>query len=238
MLRGYTFTSFRFQVSIFNRWVGDLRCFIDGPFKMNPRCFLLLFLSVSLTTPAFAEKFPLTIAKLRSEADVIVVASVEHIRVESEPSQIERGFGNSDWGIYLTFKVEMVEKGDVLDEQLEARCFRIKSRKSSMEFLTPSGHHPIPGPGTRVRAYLEKENGLWRVVLPNGITSVESSNELPDSNLLDATKVTQLRSPAFTYIFPLEIWVVVVPVIILGILLCWFLSRRYRNRMASATEIN
>lgn len=237
MLGVYTFTSFRFQVGIVNLWVGDFRCSTDGPFKMNPRCILLLFMSVTLTTPAFAEKFPLTIAELRSEADVIVVASVEHIRVESEPSQIERGFGNSDWGIYLTFKVEMVEKGEVLDEQLEARCFRIKSRKSAIEFLTPSGHHPIPGPGTRVRAYLEKENGLWRVVLPNGITSVESFNELPGSNLIDATKVTQLKRPVITYILPLEIWVVVIPVILLGILLCWFLSRRYRNRMVSATEI-
>jgi hypothetical protein len=205
---------------------------------MNTRCFLLIFLGLTLTAPAFAEKFPLTVAELRNEADVIVVASIEDIRVESEPSHIERGFGNSDWGIYLTLKVEMVEKGDVLDEQLDARCFRIKSRRSSMEFLTPSGHHPIPGPGARVRAYLKKEYGLWRVVLPNGITSVDNANnELPGGNLVDATEVMQLRSPAFTYILPIEIWVVIIPVIVLSILLCWFLRRRYRNRMAGATEI-
>jgi hypothetical protein len=191
---------------------------------------LSLLVVLLLNSLAFAEKAPLAIAELQNQADAIVVAVIKHIHIE-EPPLFKRAFGHSDWEIYLTFWLETVEKGNVSDKQLEARCFRIKSRKSLIGFLTPSGHHPIPGTGTRVRAYLEKENGSWNVVLPNGITSVENASGLPDGNLQDAKEVTQLRSPVFTYFLPMEIW------IFIGIPIFIFLwRRRQRKRIIEAIE--
>jgi hypothetical protein len=123
--------------------------------------------------------------------------------------------------------------------QLEARCFRVKSRKSILETLTPSGHHPIPGNGTRVRVYLEKENGSWSVVLPNGITSVEDAGGFPGGNLQDATEVAQLRNRGYTYFLALEHWgcmFVLATLIILAIVLTrWFITRR-KTRLLVATE--
>ena len=65
---------------------------------MKTRFLSLLFLSSALlpNSLALAEKAPLTLDKLQNRADAIVVAIIEHIRVESEPSRYERGFGNSD----------------------------------------------------------------------------------------------------------------------------------------------
>jgi hypothetical protein len=191
---------------------------------------LSLFVVLLMNSLAFAEMAPLTVAELQNQADAIVVAIIKHIRIE-EPSRFKRAFGYSDWGIYLTLRLETVEKGNVSDKQLEARCFRIKSRRSLIGFFTPSGHHPIPGTGTRVRAYLEKENGSWSVVLPNGITSVENASGLPGGNPQDATEVNQLRSPVFTYCLPMEIWIFIGIPILIGL---W--RRRQRKRIIDATE--
>jgi hypothetical protein len=186
-----------------------------------------LILAIASNLPAFADKAPLSISELQNEADAIVVATIERIRIESEPSRIERGFGNSDWGIYLTLNVMKVEKGNVSDKSMEARCFRIKSRRSTIERMTPSGHHPIPGVGTRVLAYLAQENGSWNVVLPNGITSVENVSEFRDQRFRDATEVQRLRSRAFTYLLPMEIWICVGILFVIGLL--WWQQRNRKN---------
>jgi hypothetical protein len=181
---------------------------------------------------AFAEKFPLSVDQLKSDADAIVVATIEGIRIESEPSRVERGFGNFDWGIYLTLAVKTVEKGEISDETIEARCFRIRSRRSFMEYVTPSGHHPIPETRTLVRTYLEKEGNTWSVMLPNGITSVSDVNDdWPVGNFEDATEVRQLRSLAYTFLLPMEIWMLLIVVgipILLGstLVVRWIRSRR------------
>ena len=198
---------------------------------------LSLFTSVLLTSLAFAEKAPLSVNELKRQADAIVVATIEHIRVEPEPSRVERGFGNSDWGVYLTLRLETVEKGGVFDDPLEARCFRIRVRRSRMEYMTPSGHHPIPGTGTRVRAYLAKEENSWRVVLPNGITSVDDVDDWPGGNLQDAREVTQLRSRGYTYFLPVEIWIFLIFVSVpIFRAVRWYRSRQAREGISDATE--
>ena len=199
--------------------------------EIRVKTWFLLSLSAALmlNAPAFAEKAPLSVEELQKQAHVIVVATIEHIRVESEGSRFEPGFGNSDWGVYLTLRVETVEKGNLADSQLGTRCFRIRHRRSCMEYLTPSGHHPIPARGTRVRAYLEGEDRAWRVVLPNGIAPI-------DGNAEDAPEVTQLRGRVYTYILPLELWgllaVVSGPVVFCGA----FIVRRHRRRRIGDTE--
>lgn len=201
-------------------------------------CFLLtLFAAAMLNSPAFAEKFPLSVEELQKQADVIVVANIEHIRVESEPSRVERGFGNYDWGIYLTLRVETVEKGSLADNQLEARCFRIKDRRSIIESVTPSGHRPIPARGTRVWAYLEGDDRSWSVVLPNGIVPLDGNAEVAP----EVTQVTQLRrGRQYTYILPLEFWALWIAWIAVGVLfvLCRksMLRRRRRRQLETGAQ--
>jgi hypothetical protein len=183
---------------------------------MNMRFLFALSLFVAFLplSIASAEIAPLSVDELKAQAHAIVVATVSQIRIEPEPSRFERGFGNSDWAIYLTLSLESVEKGNVSGQELEARCFRIRYRRSLTEYRTPSGHHPIPGNGTRVRAYLTNDEGSWNVVLPNGITAVDGNSDHPQGTLPDAAQVTQLRNSAraFTFLLPLEIWALVIVV--------------------------
>ncbi len=59
-----------------------------------------------LAIQAKAEKPPLSLNELQ-QSDLIVVGTINHIRVESEPSQFERAHGNRDcenWGHVLNIK--------------------------------------------------------------------------------------------------------------------------------------
>lgn len=165
-----------------------------------------LFILLCVSSTAFAEKAPLSAEALASKAEAIVVATIKNIRIQSEPSTLEPGFGNSDWGIYLALNVESVEKGQVTDENLEARCFRVKTRRSAREYLSPSGHQSIPEIGTRVRVYLEERDGSWHIVLPNGIAADRDGQQSSEA-LADAKEVTRLRSIAYTFILPVEVWI-------------------------------
>jgi hypothetical protein len=188
--------------------------------RMNTRFLLPLFAAAMLNSPTFAEKAPLSKEELQKQADAIVVATIEDFRIVSESSLFEHGFGNSDWGIYLTLRVEAVERGSLADNQLVARCFRIRHRTSSTEYFTPSGHHPIPPKETRVRAYLESENSSWRVLLPNGIVALDGKTK-------DAPEVTRLRGRAYTFILPMELWVLLIVVGVPVVLCGRFIVRRH-----------
>ncbi len=181
-----------------------------------------------LNSIAAADKAPLSEDALRREAQAIVVGTIDSIRIETEEAAFERGLGNSDWGIYLTLRVESVEDGDVEPETLEARCFRIKSRRSMQEYLSPSGHHPIPDVGTRVRVYLAPRDGSWDVVLPNGIAAAGGDRQSAEL-LPDAAAVTQLRSLAYTFVLPLEAWLsTAVAGLLMVALMVWLRRRRRR----------
>ena len=184
-----------------------------------------------------AEIAPQSLSRLR-QSELIVVGTIKEIRIQSERSRIERGFGNYDWGIYLTLGIDAVEKGQVESAEIKFRCFRIKSRRSAAEYLTPSGHRPIPGIGTRVRVYLNGKNQGWTAVLPNGITSPEANDDdrvWSGDGLTDAAELSQLRSLSYTFLLPLELWGVLVvfgvPVAIISILL----RRRARRRLAGSS---
>ena len=112
-----------------------------------------------------------------------------------------------------------------------------------MEYFTPSGHHPIPAIGTHARVYLEMKDDLWNVVLPNGITSVDNVSVTPGQNLHDAPEVNQLRNNAddlsgrlgYPYLFPYEIWMLLVGLgVFLSLLAGIFFVRRFmKSRSAS-----
>ncbi|HBV63817.1 MAG TPA: hypothetical protein DEF45_12430 [Rhodopirellula sp.] len=174
---------------------------------------------------------PRDIDQLR-QADLIVVGVIDKVMVQPEPSRVERGFGNYDWGIYLTVSVETVEKGDLSQPEIEVRCFRIKSRRSAAEYLSVSGHDPIPGAGTKVRAYLNRTGGSWAVVIPNGITphNADTSEAVwPDGSLGQANELAGLSGLMYTYLLPLELWGLVF-FVLLPIVFCVFCIVRYWRR--------
>ena len=185
-----------------------------------------------LNATAMADKAPLSAEGLRNEADLVVVATIEKIRIETEASQFE-GAGNWDWGIYLTFRVESIEKGDFEGDSLEAKCFRIKSRRSAYEYLTPTGHYPIPETGTRVKAFLERAGSSWDVILPNGLAPISADGNESSKRLPEAKQVHQLRSLTYTYLLPIEGWLLLIAIGI-PLLLCirWFWRRNHRTAVA------
>ena len=194
---------------------------------------ILMFAAVACSAvDCKAEKAPLSLSDLQ-KSDLIVVGTIKQIRIESERSRSERAFGNYDWGIYVTLAIENVEKGQLSDTEIEFRCFRIKSRRSAMEYFTPSGHRPIPGTGTRVRVYLYGEKPNWSPVLPNGITPPDANDDesvWPDGRLTDASEIRELGSLLYTYVLPLELWGILVIVVAPVAIVATVFIRRFRRR--------
>ena len=107
--------------------------------------------------------------------------------------------------------VESVQKGEGVKsgEQLVARCYRPKSRLGFVQRDSLQGHRPVPAPGQQVRAYLVRGRGTYSVVHPNGFTPTDSGR------LFEADEVAQLRrrSPVFTLLLPLELWVLIAVIV-------------------------
>jgi hypothetical protein len=191
-----------------------------------------------LATQADAEKAPQSLRELQ-QADLIVVGTISQIRVESERSRIEGALGNYDWGIYVTLVVDAVEQGQYSAPQIEFRCFRIKHRRSIAEYFTPSGHRPLPGEGTRVRAYLHKREAQWVAALPNGITAPDAHDDgsVMRSRLADAPRIATLQRRRYTYVLPLEVWVILAALgtlVLLVVLFTRWMIRRRKVRGRSA----
>ena len=173
-----------------------------------------------------AERASLSQEELLKNADLVAVGEIVDLRVEIEPSQIEQGFGNYDWAIYAKIRIDEIEKGQAeRSNTLVARSFRIKSRKSIYESMTPSGNHTIPDVGTRVRAYLAAHDASWQVIYPNGFQPV-----LGDLELNDADSVARLKAEGYTYLLPLEVWVAGVLIALLAVAII----RARRRRSAAA----
>ena len=207
--------------------------------KPGNRSFALLAILVLLARGSVvnAAVAPKNIEQLR-QADLIVVGVIDKVMVESERSRVERGFGNYDWGIYLTLTVERVEKGDYSQPQIQFRCFRVKSRRSAVEYLSSVGHDPIPGAGTKVRVYLDGTGTTWNVVDPNGITSHDADTNQkvwPDGSLSEAPEVSALSGLMYTYLLPLEFWGLLF-FVLLPIMVCIYLVVRYLRRRHAPDE--
>jgi len=154
--------------------------------------------------PLLAERAPRSLAQLTEEADAIVVGDIVGLEVKKERSQIERGSGNYDWAVYSKIRVRDVEKGDfTAGFDLLARSFVIKSRKSTVEYMTPSGNHPIPDVGAQVRVFLSDQDGSWHVIFPNGYQPATDN-----ASLQDAESVIALKRGGYTYLLPIELWLI------------------------------
>ncbi|MFN0130663.1 MAG: hypothetical protein ACKV19_28715 [Verrucomicrobiales bacterium] len=150
-----------------------------------------------------ADRAPLPPGGLVEESDLVLTGQVLAHNVGTERAHVESGFGNYDWAIDLTLRIQSVEKGR-FDESdtIVVRCFRIKTRKSATETLSVSGNHPIPEVGAEVRAHLYRQGDLWRVVFPNGLAPV--SDQKP---LADAAEIRALNPLTYTYWLPVEGWI-------------------------------
>jgi len=181
-------------------------------------------------TTLFAERAPRSPAQLLEEAEFVFVGRIVDLQVQTERSHVETGFGNYDWAIDVTLQITNVEKGRFEGTSIVALCFRIKSRKSVVEYMTPSGNHPIPAPGTMVRAHLYQRDHRWRVVYPNGLVDPQGVTELPD-----AETVRRLEGGGYTYGLPLELWGAMGMIVAVPLLLGWVIRRlwrRFRRRPA------
>lgn len=193
------------------------------------------------STYVVAAVAPMNLEGLEGSAELIVVGTVTQERIEVERSRTEPAFGNYDWAIYLTITVDAVEKGELESGQdtIEVRCFRIKSRRSYVEFLTDAGHSAIPSLGTRVRVYLRGSGANWEPLTPNGITSDITSDDddsfWTNQGFADSVEMIQVAPPRFTYLLPLAMWIglliIISPiVIIVGI---YFRRRKRRAALSS-----
>jgi hypothetical protein len=188
------------------------------------KCIVVITTIGLLATTLPAERAPRSPNELVKASDLVVVGRIVDLQIQTERSHIETSFGNYDWAIDLTLQIEKVEKGESSGDTIVARCFRIKSRKSAVEYMTPSGNRPIPAVGTPVRAHLYERDQVWRVVFPNGLGGPRGEKQLTD-----AEAVRQLEGGGYTYWLPLEIWVVIGAVLILPLLLGWVIRHLWRR---------
>ena len=201
-----------------------------GWLEMREVVARVALLCALMTSAVYAEKAPLGADQLLEQAELVVVGTIETIDIQSEASRIESAAGNYDWSIQLGIRVDQTEKGDAGAELVSARCFRIKSRKSAQEFLTPSGNDVVPAIGTKVRAYLVGSPDDWQVIYPNGLESPDGQTELQD-----APEVAALSSAGYSYFLPTEvIWVLALLGLIgFAIVVIW---TRWGARKRSAAE--
>jgi hypothetical protein len=157
-----------------------------------------------------AAEAPKSPERLRGETSHIVTGELTRIEIRSQYSEIEAG--SFDYAILCSIAVESVEKGEGIKpgEQLIASCFRPKTRLGFLQQISLQGHWPVPAPGQQVRAYLVRGRGTYSVVHPNGFTPTDSGR------LIEANELAQLGrwSPVFTFLLPLELWVLTAVVVV------------------------
>lgn len=175
-----------------------------------------------------AERAPLPPARLVEESDLVLRGQILSLNIGTERSHVESGFGNYDWAIDLTLRIQSVEKGG-FDESdtIVVRCFRIKTRKSVTATISVSGNHPIPEVGAEVRAHLYRQGDLWRVVFPNGLAPLQGHTPLAD-----ATEIRALNPFAYTYWLPIEGWASIAVVGTAALLGLWLVRRLRRPHPA------
>ncbi len=148
-----------------------------------------------------AARAPQSSAELLEQADLVVTGKVIKVETRSARSQVEKAFGNYDWHIDVSIKVESVEKGRGVQvgDEIVTRCFAIRSRKSMTEYMSLQAHDPIPATGQVVRAYLRDGTAGHEVLHPNGFASLDGSDLVP------APEVQSLSQGGFTYLLPTEL---------------------------------
>lgn len=168
-----------------------------------------------LATTLHAERAPRGPDDLMAEAELVVVGKIVEQKITSGGSKRGPGLGNYDWMIDLTLQVTKVEKGSLEGNSIVARGFIAKSRAGLVGYIGENGHHPLPGPGTMVRAHLLRRDRHWEILYPNGMTSPDGV----EANLTETEAVRQLGDERFTFLLPIELWILFALIIGAGLLL-------------------
>ncbi len=130
-------------------------------------CFALLLCVVG----AFAAKAPLSEKELMSQADLIVVGDVKHVRSVTQKSNNETGFGyHRDRVFTITLEISTVVKGNRGQEgkSIKFEAWQPRYRVPPVPGL--QGHGSIPARGDRLTCYLIKNKaGVLEPLLPNGL---------------------------------------------------------------------
>ena len=169
-------------------------------YQVKSKFLLAALFNLILISSVYAALRPLTPSELINKSGLVLTGEIINIQVSTENSHIEKDSGNYDWAIDLTIKINDVEKG-LYDnsDTIVVRCIRVKSRSSKLGYFGPGGNNPIPGIGTMVRAHLYKSSDLWRIVLPNGLTSVSGGVELTNADILH--KLRNKSKPLYLRLF-------------------------------------
>lgn len=178
---------------------------------------------VIFPSSALAMRFPRDPQDLFAEAGLVVVGRITGIRIQTERSQGTSGFGNYDWGVYCSLLVTGIDKGAGVSEgsTIVVRCHRPKFLKS-FDCFACGYHFPIPEVGQSVRVYLHQTGQGYAALDPNGFTPAGSEP------LVQAAAVQRLPHGRYTYLLPIEFWIVmVVPAIFM-----WALAAGIRRIIA------
>lgn len=133
---------------------------------------------LTLTSPTYAERAPLSPEKLEREATHIVEGEVQGVYTRDVASDLY-GPGTVVTQFLIEIEVRTCAKGDRIqpNDVIYGRCWKVKRRGVKGLLPGPGGHFQIPEEGDHVRAFLKKgrylgvapdNNGL-NVVYPNGI---------------------------------------------------------------------
>ena len=121
---------------------------------MNTK-FAFFFLFFAIAATIFAEKIP----EKREDASHVIVGTVKEIYKSD----------NGEHTSYIVLiKIETVEKGKGYKEGefLYASCFKRKPIRTILLVPGTSGHKSVPARGERIRAFINKADGLMEGVYP------------------------------------------------------------------------
>lgn len=200
---------------------------IRAPYRRAIRIACAALALVTVLAPSLhAERRPRTPEELVSMAEVIVVGRITDLKFTMARSETVDYIGNYDLLVDVTLDPSRIEKGEFPQGvPVVARGFRSQSRLSLTGRIGLGGHRPIPPVGTEVRAHLVEARGGWSILYPNGLVAVDSGVRLDD-----APEITAQRRRPFTLWLPIEHWIVITVVGLIGVGVIRLLRRDAASR--------
>lgn len=114
---------------------------------------------------------------MQKGAKCVVEGEVLSVTSKTQKSKIEKGFVIARDRIYtITIQVSNVAKGEAkAGDELQFKAWRPSTRVPPMP--GQQGHHPIPGKGDWVKAYLLGEKDNFQPYMPNGIEILKEAGK-------------------------------------------------------------
>ena len=136
----------------------------------------LIGMAVFCGVTTHAAKAPVSEADLKQEASHIVCATVLEVTSEIQKSKREKGLGNKDKVYSIRIRIDSSEKGEGLKAGSEIVVTAWKTHKRiGIARIGVQGQEFVPEKGGKARFYLKNSGSLYEPIIPNGITSIKSS---------------------------------------------------------------